>query len=173
MNKNIKIQPQWKVKFIREMTLYFILTVFLTLLLSSLSLYKLIVLGDQYFSYFHYGYNFFESLILAKIIMLGQYFKLGDRFLDKPLIIPTLYKSFIISIFIIAFGLLEHFIKGLIFGKTFTEMLNTLTMDRINEILGRVPIFFTVFVLFFGFLEVNRVLGDDKLFHLFFRKRTP
>jgi len=34
-----------------------------------------------------------EALVLAKVILIGDVLRLGRRFEDKPLIVPTLYKT--------------------------------------------------------------------------------
>ena len=161
----------FKARFTREMKRYFLYVLFLTIFFCAFSTYKRLILGMYAIDYIHYGYSFFESLILAKIILLGQMFGLGERFHDKPLIYPTLYKTIVFSFFVMIFSVLERFVTGFIKGNSAFEVFQEVMSKGLDEILASVLIMFYMFILFFAFLEISRVLGKDKLFNLFFKKR--
>lgn len=162
-------KPTLKQKFSREMTRYCMYTAFFTLFFCAFSTYRRLILGEYAISYIHFGYSFVESLILAKVILIGEMFGLGERFSNKPLIIPTLYKTLVFTLFVLAFGIFEHFFMGFITGKNMTIVYQELIDKGIDEILMRMLVMFFVFILFFAFLEIGQVLGDNKLFNLFLR----
>lgn len=159
-----------KSKVRHEVGIYVFYTVYLTLVFTAFTYYRHLILGEFGFDYTHYGYNVIEAAILAKIIMMGQVFKLGERFQDKPLIIPTLYRTIIFMVFVFLFSLLEdivveHFVKG----EALPAILDKLINEGIYEILQRIWIMFFVFIFLFAFLEVERVLGENKVYNLFFK----
>jgi hypothetical protein len=154
----------------REMRLYFAYTLFLALFSFAMTAYRQLISAEFPVSYIHYGYGLIESMILAKIILIGQHFHLGERYGDRSLIIPTLYKTLIFSLFVLLFGVLEHFVVGLLHGKALAVIYHELVDKGFLVILCKVLVKFFAFILFFAFLEVGRVLGEDKLFYLFFRR---
>jgi len=161
-----------KNKIITETRLLLILTAYLTLFFCSISVYTRLVLGLDPVSYVHWGYNLIESLILAKIILLGRMLNLGERFLDKPLVFTCLYKALIFCFFVFAFDCVEHFVIGSIEGKPLKEIYAHLTSQGITVLLGKIPLSFTVFFLFFCFLELDRVLGENGVWNLLFKKHS-
>ena len=102
MNKGEKGCHPMKSSMIHEIRTFIILTLYLTLFFCALTMYRRFILADETLGAFRYGYNLFEAMILAKIILLGQMLKLGsNKFLDHPLIFPTLYKSAIFCLFVV------------------------------------------------------------------------
>ena len=162
-----------KQKLKHELHLYIFYTLFLFVFFCAFNLYRRLILMEYPISQLHYGYAFIESLILAKIILLGQTFGLGERFDNKPLIIPTVYKTIVFTLFVMAFGVLEHFLMGFVHHESAKVLYHKLFERGIYEILARDLVMLFVFILFFALLEIDRVMGEGKLFALFFREREP
>jgi hypothetical protein len=156
----------------REFRLYFICSLFLILFSFGLTAYRRLLLGQYPLDLDQNGYGVVESLILAKLIVIGQHFNLGTRFDKQPLAIPTFYKTLVFSLFVFLFHILEHFVLGLIHGRPLGTLYFELTDQRLEEIALKSLIQFFAFILLFAFLELGRVLGEDKLFNLFFRRRS-
>lgn len=154
-----------------EMRRYFVYFLFLALLLSAFTDYERLLLAGTGYNYFPYGYSIIEAMILAKIIILGEMFKLGERFSNRSLWVPVIYKTIIFSFLIILFSILEHFIRGMLKDESLIEIYYHFSQYNIYVILSRTFIIFIVFILFFSFLELGRVLGAGKLFDLFFRRK--
>lgn len=165
-------KKNFKQKVLREVYLYIAYTIFLTLFLSAFTLYRMLILKEHGLSYFHYSYNLLEALILAKIILIGQRFKLGNRFKGYPLIIPTIYKTVVFSLFAMAFSIIEHFLVGFFHGQSLKTSFDELMQKNIYEILAGIMILTFFFLFFFAFLELGEELGENKLFNLFFRKKS-
>lgn len=164
-----KTKKNFKQKVVSELYRFAFYTLFFTFFFWSFSTYNLI-LGEHTVTLLNYGYGFFESLILAKIILLGETLKLGEKFASRSLIIPTLYKSLVFTLFVIGFMILEHFVTGSIRGKEASEIYQELLSKGIDVIAAKIQVMYFVFILFFAFLEIGRVLGENKLFNLFFRR---
>lgn len=161
-----------KTKLIHELRLFLIYTLFFTFFLSLFGTYKRLILGEYAISYIHYGYSFIEALILSKVLILGQKFNLGARFEDKPLIYPVVYKTLIFSLFAFIFAIIEHFFIGFLKGRSFEVLYKELLSTNINLIFANIVVMSFVFFLFFAFFELARVLGERKLFNLFFKRTS-
>lgn len=153
-----------------ELTRFFLYTIFFALFFSGFTLYRRILLHLYSIPFVPYGFGIIESMILAKVTLLGEWLKLGERFYNRSLIIPTLYKAILFSILVLLFSILEHFVTGFFDGSSFEKLFTELWEGHLNEELVKTYVTFFVFVLFFAFLEIGRVIGNEKLFNLFFRR---
>jgi len=158
----------FKHRFLHEIALFLVTAALLFVFFCSLSMYRNFAVGTLSITALQYGYIGIESLILAKMLRIGKFLKLGERFLDKPLIIPTLYKTIVFCLFLVGFAVLEHFVIGLVTGKPLTLLYQTFTTKGLVEIIGKVPLFLTVSLPIFALLETGRSMGREKLWALFF-----
>ena len=168
-------KEQLKKRVIHDIRSFLIYFTFFTLFFWTFTMYRRLILDEYHIGYLHYSYNFLEAFILAKLILIGQAFKLGERFSNQPLIIPTLYKTIVFSIFVLAFTIIEEFALGSIKGENFEAIYTKFIAIGFDETIARVLVMFFVFIPFFAFLEIGRIMGDDKLYILFAHKQhqTP
>jgi hypothetical protein len=160
-----------KSRVVEEFYRYLTYALFLFGYLSAFTLYRNLLLREYEISVIHYGYDLIESLILAKVILLGEIFNFGKRYEDKPLICSTFYKTLIFSLFVLAFTLLEEFADGFFKGETMSHVYTVLLDTNIYKILAKILVMFFFFIFFFAFMEIGRVWGEGKLINLFFKKR--
>ena len=173
MSSPDKKKGKIKEKLVHEMIEYWINVIYLMLIFAAFTQYRRLVLAAHDITYTNYGVAVIEALILAKVIMIGGVFRLGRGLEQKPLIYPTLYKTVVFTLFVGVFTLIENMIKGLWQGQG-----QGLTGDLV-EFLGKVPyeflanslVVFVAFIPFFGVKELGRVLGQEKIQALFFRRR--
>jgi hypothetical protein len=165
-------QAEWKRKIVHEMTEYWINFVFLAVVFFTFTSYRRLILAEYHVSYLNYGFAVIEAAVLAKIILLGEAARVGRKHEDKPLIVPTLHKTILFTILVIAFKVLEHMIGGLLRGKGLAGGFNDLIGKGGYEILANALVMISAFVPFFAIKELGRVLGREKLRALFFRRRV-
>ena len=148
-------------------------TIYLALVFSIFNNYRRLVLSEYEITYLHYGYSLIEALILAKVVLIGEALKLGERpkAMRGPLIIPTLYKSLMFGILVAIFTLLEKLVTGAIHHEDLARIALDVVSKGRDEILARILMMFVALVPFFAFLELQQALGVD-YFELFFRKRA-
>jgi hypothetical protein len=139
---------------------------------SALPQYRRLVLAAYDITYTNYWVALIEALVLAKVIMIGGVARLGRGLEQKPLIYPTLYKAVVFTLFVIAFAVVEHAVKGLWSGKGLTEALVELYGERFHEALAGSLVIFVALIPFFAVREMSRVLGGEKIRALFFRSRA-
>jgi hypothetical protein len=158
-----------KERAIEEFRLFWVIAIYLALMLGAFTWYRRFVLSEAGVSYIHYGAAVIEALILAKVILIGQALGLGRRFEDSPLILSVLFKSLVFGVFIAIFGVLEHVVEGVVHRDSWDQIAHTLLSAGRDEILARAVMIIVTLIPFFAFWEADRILGDHKLFALFFR----
>lgn len=158
-------------KFLHEAQIFIIYFLFLWFMFGIFDLYERLLLNDFNNYEIAYGYSLIEALILAKVIMIGEAIKLGKRYEKKPLIILVLLKSISFSLLVLILTIFEHLIFGHIKGKSLIEIYQYVILQGINIILAKLLIMFVIFIFFFAFLELTKVMGKDRMFEIFFKSR--
>ena len=172
MDDKNKAQVGWKQKLVSELIDYWIVVVYLACFFGVFTWQRRFILAEYQISYGHYWVSVLEALVLAKVILIGDMVRLGRRFDDKPLMVPTLYKAVVFSLWVGVFSVLEHTIGGLLRGQGLAGGVAELMQKSKYELLARCLITFVAFIPFFAFKELGRVLGEDKMRTLFFRGRA-
>jgi hypothetical protein len=161
-------------RFVVEMRKFALVAAFLFFFFGAFATYRRLILSEYDLDYFRYGYALIEALVLGKVILLGEIFHLGDRFQGKPLIIPTLYRTFSFSILVLVFAVVEHFVKGFIHRENIAAILADLAAKDGATIAARILVMFIAFIPMFAIWEIANLFGDNQLFELFFeRGGTP
>jgi hypothetical protein len=160
-----------KNKVIHELVEYWINVCYLTLVFAAFTIYRRFILAAHDITYTNYGFAVIEALILAKVIMIGDVVRLGRGLEQKPLIFPTLYKTLVFTLFVAIFTIAENVIVGFWKGEGLPVSFVDFFGKGHYEVLANSIIVFVSFFPFFGVKELGRVLGQDKIQALFFKKR--
>jgi hypothetical protein len=123
-------------------------------------------LNQFHVSYFMYGTALINALPVAKVILIGEYARLGKKRESKAPFQSELYKAFLISLLVFAFHIVEEAIKRRWHGENFATAYHGI---RVNELLARSVVIFCAFLPLLEFRELRRVLGEDNFWSLFFR----
>jgi hypothetical protein len=161
-----------KEKAIEEFRMFWAIAVYLALMLAAFTSYRGLILSESGISYFHYGAGVIEALILAKVILIGHALRLGKRVENAPLFVSVLFKAAVFGVFAGLFGVIEHVIEGLVHRESWDHIAHSLVSAGRDEILARTLVLIVTFIPFFAFWETDRVLGEGRLFELFFHKRA-
>jgi hypothetical protein len=159
-------------KLYHELVEYWMNVCYLALVFAAFTQYRRFVLAAYDITYTNYWVAVIEALILAKVIMIGAVLRLGRGLEQKPLIIPTIYKTVVFTLFVGLFSIGEHALKGLWQGKGLTGGLVEFLGKGHHELLGHSLVVFVAFIPFFAVKELGRVLGEEKIRDLFFRRRA-
>jgi hypothetical protein len=151
---------------VREMAWIF---VYLAAVFCAMATYSTLLMREFHLSYFAYGTALLNALILAKIILLGEYLKLGRKHEGKPVIHVAAIKAIQFAILMAVFHVIEEVIKHLVHGHSVRSALHELTAGRLTEILARNLVFFCVLVPFFVGRELRRIMGEEKFSAVLFR----
>ena len=154
-----------------EFKAYWVITLYLWLFLGSFTIYRRLILAETGVPYLHYGIALVEALVIAKVVLIGRVFGFSKRFDHLPLILPVLYKSLLFALLVLAFGLLEKTLDGLIHREGVLSGLHKIAAVGRYEIGARTLMLTVAFVPFFAFSEMGRVQGVGRLIALFFARR--
>jgi len=172
MNDADKKKGGWKKKIVHEIGEYLINVCYLTFMFAAFTQYRRFLLAAHDITYTNYGVAVIEALILGKVIMIGEVVRLGRGLEQKSLIYPTLYKTFVFTVFVGVFKVIEHVLTGLWNGGGITAGLVELSEKWSHELLANSLVVFVAFIPFFAVKELERVFGKDKLRALFFKRRA-
>jgi hypothetical protein len=160
-----------KKKIVHEVAEYWINVAYLTLVFASFTQYRRLVLAAHDIEYTNYWVAVIEALVLGKVVMIGDVLGLGRRLEHKPLIYSALLKTVVFTVFVGVFTVIEHMVVGLFKGKGLTGELVEFFGKGTHELLAGSLVIFVAFIPFFAFRELRRILGEGKLWTLFFRSR--
>ena len=167
---NDTASSSFKEKAIEELRMFWVIAIYLAVMLSAFAWYRRFVLSAAGVSYLHYWAAVIEALILAKVILIGQALGIGRRWEGSQLILSVLVKSLLFGVFIALFGILEHVIEGLVHRDSWEQIAHSLVSAGRDEILARTVMVIVTLIPFFAFWETDRVMGNHKLFEMFFHK---
>jgi hypothetical protein len=71
--------------------------IYFWVLLSLFSLHKALVLNEESLIY-HQGFALINALALAKVVLVAEYFHVGDNLKNRPLIYPIMFKSAVFAV---------------------------------------------------------------------------
>ena len=151
-----------------EFERYLAVTVFLFFFFGSIVTYRRLILAAYDISFLDYGWALIKALVLGKVILIGEFLGLGERFHDRPLVLSILWKTLAFALFIVAFGVLEHVVTALIHHRPVASEFE-FSGAQGYELLARVQLQVVGLVPLVAFLELARVLGEGKLRALLFR----
>jgi hypothetical protein len=154
-----------------ELIEYAFNVIYLTIVFATFTIYRRLMLAAHDVTYTNYGFALIEALVLGKVIMIGGMFHLGRGLGEKALILPTLFKTAVFTLFCFAFTLVEHAVKGLVSGHGIAAGVAEYMGQGYEVILANSMVVFVALIPFFAVKELGRVLGREKIGRLFFRPR--
>ena len=164
-------KPTLKRKAVHELREYLVISFYLFVVFSLLIVHKSMILHAHHINYTLHGFAVINALALAKVMLAAQDLHLGDQFSDAPLIYPTLLKSFAFTVVLACFEIAEEATVGRLHGKSFHESLAQFGGGSWPAILILMALLFVMLIPFFGFTELRRVFGAERLIDVFFRPR--
>jgi len=165
-------QKALKQRAVHEVREYLIISGYLFVVFALFVLYRSVILKQYRIPVALHGFALINALALAKVILLAQDLHITDRIFPRaPLIYPTLLKSFVFTIVLACFKIAEEFILGRLRGKSVLDRISEMGAGSWHGGLTLLGLLFVVLIPFFGFVELRRLVGGDRLFGAFFRSR--
>jgi hypothetical protein len=149
-------------KIIEEAEKFLGMTIYLWVLFFLFSLHESIVLSQYHIDYVFFGLPIVNALVLAKVMLVADDLHLGERFKEKPLIDPIIYKSLMFTVVFICFHVLEEALIGALKGKPISDSLSSVG-GNLRGILSRAGIIIVALGPFFTFREIGRAIGEREL----------
>jgi hypothetical protein len=168
MNTKNFAGPGLKRKAIHEFLGFAGIFLFLAFFLCALATYSMLLLSEFHVRYLSYAFALINALVIAKVILIGEYAHLGRKYETRPLFLSAIYKTLLFSLLVFGFHLCEEVLKRLMHGASIAKASQEM---RVDEVLGRSIIVFCILIPLFVLRELRRVLGQDNFHALFFRSR--
>ena len=86
MNKTNSGKSDLKKKAAHEAKELLILFLYLGFFFCALATYSMLLLSEYHVSYLTYGFALINALVVAKVILIGDYAHLGKRYEGRPLL---------------------------------------------------------------------------------------
>lgn len=170
MNQPESAKLGWKARLLHEFRGYWLIVAYLTLVFAAFTQYRRLTLAAYDIEYENYWIALIKAMVLGKVIMIGDALRLARGLDRRPLIYPTLYRTVIFSLFIIAFTIAEHAVKGMWKGEGAAAGVREFLGKGWHELLGSTLVIVVGLIPFFAFRELGRVMGRGKLLRMFFRE---
>jgi len=114
-----------------------------------------------------FGMALVNALLLSKIILLGEFAHLGTRARSRPLLVVTVHKAAVFTVFYGLFHLLERGIHGLLHGENFLKAVHAEVFTHGGGFAIRLACMFFAFMPFFALMESRQVIGEERFHQLF------
>ena len=163
-------KKNWRQKLRDELINYWSVVLYMAVVFGVFFNYQRLILAHYQIRYTEYGISVIKALVLAKIVLVAETFRLGRRFEDRPLVVPTLYKTVLFTLCVALFGVAEGLFRGLIRGLSLAGTVDEIMLQFNYEWLSRALIVFFAFIPLFMVRELGRVLGKGTIGRLFFRR---
>lgn len=161
-----------KLKALFELKEFAVIVLYLWVVLALFLVYKSVLMNEEHISFLTKGFALINALVLGKVILIARALRLGDRYNHLPLIYPTLIKSALFAIVLAGFKLLEAGIVSLYRGQSFQQSIADFGSGTTKGIVTLTCLMFVVLIPFFGFTELQRILGEGQLARFFFGARV-
>src|SRR5271155_3886200 len=148
-----------------------ILTAYLYVTLGAVILMKAAVLHGAGISFVPWGLAIVKALVLAKFILIGRAMKIGERFHDRPLIWPTLHKSFAFLVLLVVLTIIEEVVVGLFHHQSVAASLGELIGAKLYETLAGYIIMLLVLIPYIAWGVLDEAIGEGRLARMFFVDR--
>jgi hypothetical protein len=148
-----------------------ILTAYLYVTIGAVILYKTAVLHGQGINFVPWGIAVVKALLLAKFILIGRAMGIGERYTDRPLIWPTLYKAFAFLVLVVVLTIIEEVVVGWFHHQSVAASLGELTGAKRDETFAGILILLLVLTPYFAFHVLDEALGEGRLARMFFVER--
>jgi hypothetical protein len=162
-----------KAKIRHEFEEMLLISAFFGLFFFSFATYKMFLLHQFENAQFTYISALINTLVLAKVILLGGFVRAGKAMDHRPLLISAVYKAAFFALLVGAFHWIEEFVKAIFHVGSFRDALRETLRATSWPLLGLVVICFCLFIPFFSLWEVRRVMGEGAFSELFVRKTRP
>lgn len=158
-----EIKPTVKERALDELRRFLGIFFYLWVLFGLFALNDSIVLAEHHVNFKMQGFAAINAFMLAKVMLVAENFHLGQRFKDRPLVYPIVYRSVIFTLLLICFHIVERVLVGVVEGKTIAENFPEIGGGSLRGIISAATIVCVALIPFFSFRELGRVIGEREL----------
>jgi hypothetical protein len=156
---------------LHELVRYWLVVLYMAIFFGAFASYRRLLLAHYGISYEDYGIAVIRALVLAKVVLVAETLRLGRGYEEKPLIVPTLYKTFLFTVCVAVFDIAEGLVRGFMGGLGSMGAVDDVVSRFNYEWLSRALVIFLAFLPLFAVGELRRLLGKG-VTDVFFQRRS-
>ena len=146
----------------------FFLIAFLLILFT-----KLMILSEYGISWTGFGAAVVGAILVGKVVLMVDKLPFVNKFPDRPLVYNTLWKSLIYFLVALIVRYLMHVVPLIKKHESFMEANRHLAAEVVWPHFWLLQMWLAVlFLIFCAMRELIRVIGKDKVSHMFFSSRS-
>lgn len=158
-------------RIVEEAKRFVVMFLYLWLLFGLFVLNERIILGQRGIHFASQGFALINALVLAKVMLIADHLNFDGFTRSRPLIYSILLESFFLTVLFVSFHIIEHVVIGLFYGESLQASIPAIGGGGYAGLASVALILFVVLIPFFGFRNVRRVLGPDRLNAMLFGTR--
>lgn len=159
-------------RIVEELKALLALSLYLYICLGALLLLRTAILREAGIDYAAWGAAAVKAVVLAKFMLVGRAFRIGQRYQHMPLIWPTLHRAFVFLVLLLILTAIEEIVVGLIHDRPPAESLLHVVGPTFFEGFAVSLVMFLILLPYCAFTTLAEALGEGKLVRLFFVKRA-
>lgn len=160
-----------KVKAIREVKIFLIMTLYLWVMFALFQLYGSLLREEYHVTLTSNGLAIVNALIFAKVMLVADDLHLGRGLERKALVYPIAIKAVLFAIVFVLFHILEKAIGAAISGKTIAQSMPMLASAGFRGLFTLTAIVTIALLPFFFYSEIARIIGPSELRNMIFKAR--
>ncbi len=98
---------------------------------------------------------------------------MGERYKNRALIWPTLYRSLVFVVLLLVLNALEEVVTGIIHHRALLDSLSRMGGGTLDQLIATSFVVLLILIPFFAFRTLGEVVGEDNLVQVFFHRRRP
>jgi len=147
----------------------FWIVIYFCVLIGLFTIFKSLVLNEPHLIY-HDGFVVINAWLLAKVVLIAEYFQVADNLRHKPLVYAIVFKSAVFCVILMCFYIIEEMLVGIWHGKTVAGSFPDIGGGTWKGVFVVSFILFVGLMPFFAYRELARVLGKDELYSVIFKR---
>jgi len=165
MSDNEKTKASLTQRVKHELIEFWVIAAYLAFFFCALVTYTMLLLKKYEVSddVLNYSFALINALVIGKVILIGEMLHVGRSYEKRPLYQSVLLKSLIFAALVLVFHVVEEVVKRIIKSEPSGTVMHGLHW---TDMVSRALVVFCAFVPLFGFRELRRVLGEEKLYAL-------
>ena len=136
-----------------------VMFVYLWVMFGLFVLNERVILGQRGISFEMQGFALLNAFILAKVMLVADYFDAGAWLRRRPLIYRILFDSLFLTAVFLCIHILEKLIVGLYRGESVAASLPAIGGGGLAGVITVALILFVSLIPFFGFRSISREIG--------------
>jgi len=153
-------------RLVHEVRQFAVMFIYLWLMLALFAIYKSVVLIEYPINYPSQSLAFVNALVLAKVMLVAEDIGLGTRFQRRWLVYSIVHKSFVFTLVLLCFYMIEHTAFAMWAGIPIPDAFPKFGGKGAEAIVAISLVMFVALIPFCAVKEMGRVLGSGSLWTL-------